>query len=230
VKRVLAIARIQLTNWPYTVVYPLGLTAALIVFGLGIDATNGGIGSSHPIFLLPSIYLMIAGLHLQAMTQLFPFAAALGATRRAFALATAMMIAAYAAVFGLLCQLLAAIERATNGWGRHIQIFALDFLHQNNPVAQWLVYTVPVLMTSSVGVLIGVIFQRWRQLGISVLSVGTAVVLAISVYLGETKDWWSHIGHFFSTQPTLALLAGYPLAIAVLLGATSWTVLRRATP
>jgi hypothetical protein len=216
VKRVLAIARIQLTNWPYTVVYPLGLTAALIVFGLGIDATNGATKLSHPILLLPSVYLVITGMHLQTMTQLFPFTAGLGATRRA--------------AFGLVCQLLATVERATNGWGRHLQIFALDSLHQSNPVAQWLVYTVPFLLSSSVGVLFGVIFQRWRQLGISVLSIGSAVVLAILVYLAGAQNWWPHIAHFFSTQPTLALLAGYPLAIAVLLGAISWTVLRRATP
>jgi hypothetical protein len=230
VKRLLAIARVQLTNWPYTVVYPLGLTAALIVLGLGIDASNGATDLSHPILLLPSVYLVMAGTHLQTMTQLFPFAAGLGATRRAFALATAMVIAANAAAFGLLCQLLAAAERATNGWGRHLQIFALDFLHQSNPVAQWLVYTVPFLMTSSMGVLIGVVFQRWRQPGISALTIGGVAVFAVLFYLTEAQGWGPHLGHFFSTQPRLALLAGYPLAIAALLGGISWTALRRATP
>lgn len=228
--RLLAIARIQLTNWPYTVAYPLGLTAALIPMGLGIDATNGATELSHPILLLPSVYLVIAGMHLQTMTQLFPFVAGLGATRRAFATATALMVVAFAGAFGLLCQLLAAAERATNGWGRRLQIFALDSLHQSNPVAQWLVYSVPFLLASSAGVLIGVIFQRWRQLGVSVLGAGTGVVLAAVIFVAETQGWWPHIGHFFATQPTFALLAGYPLAISVLLGGISWTALRRATP
>lgn len=229
-KRVMAIARIQLTNWPYVLGYPLCLTAALVAFGLGIDATNGPTSLSHPILLLPSVHLVIAGMHTQAMTQLFPFAAGLGATRRAFATATALMVIAYACLFGVLFQIFAAIERATNGWGRHIQIFALDFLYQSNPAAQWLVYTVPILMISSTGVLIGVIFQRWRQVGISILSAGTAVVLAILVYLAAAQNWWPRIGHFLTTQPALALLAGYPLAIAVMFSGISWTALRHATP
>jgi hypothetical protein len=164
------------------------------------------------------------------MTQMFPFTAGLGVTRRAFAAATALMVTGLAIAFGLVLQLFATAERATHGWGRHMQIFDLDLLRQSNPVSQFLVYTVPFLAVSSAAVLIGVVFQRWRQMGVSLLAILSTVTLAGLIFLVDAVGWWPRLGRFFTDQPTLALLAGYPLAIAAILAGLSWTALRRATP
>ena len=229
-KRVLDVSRIQLVNWPTVVGYPLGILASLPILGLLIDITNGETTTDHQIFILPTPYLMIVTAHLQTMTQMFPFALGLSVTRRAFYAATALVVTAQAALFGLLMLAFDGIERMTGGWGRHIQIFGLGPLRQDNPVTQWLAYTVPLMVVSAIAVLVGVVFQRWRQTGIYVAGLGGAALFTGVGVLVTKQGWWPAVGRFFAGQPTLALVAGYPLLIALLIGGVGWLAIRRATP
>jgi len=41
---------------------------------------------------------------------------------------------------------------------------------------------------------------------------------------------WPTVGSFFVNTPTLLLIAGYPLVIALVLGAAGFALIRRATP
>jgi len=227
-RRVLDVARIQLTNWPRMVVYPLALMASLAVLGLVIDLSNGG--AADQVFLLQTIYLVVAGAHLQTITQVFPFAVGLSVTRRDFFAATALVVTGYAVVFGVVQLGFLGIERASGGWGRQVRIFDLDYLRQGNLLAQWLAYTIPFLAVSAAAVLLGVVFQRWQQPGVYVLATGVVALLAGIGVLVSALGRWPEIGRFFARQPPLALNAGYPLAIALILGAVAWLAIRRATP
>ncbi len=230
-KRVFDVARIQLVSWPTVLAYPLGLVAALVGLGLVIDVTNGNVGGvDHEVVLLPTIYLVVAGAHLQTMTQIFPFALGLSVTRRAFAAATAVVVTGYAMLFGLVLLGFERVERATGGWGQHLRIFGLDYLRQDNPVAQWLTYAVPFLACSAAAVCAGVVFHRRRQTGIYLLGIGTTALLAGVGVLATSQGWWPAIGRFLAGQPAFALVAGYPLAVALVLGGAGWLALRRATP
>lgn len=230
-KRVLDVARIQLANWPTAVAYPLGLLAALLPLGLVIDISNGvNTVLDHQIFLLPSIYLVVALAHLQTMTQMFPFVVGLSVTRRAFYGATALVVAGQAMLIGLVLLGLQQAERMTGGWGSHVQIFGLDFLRQDNPVAQWLVDTVPFIAVSAVAVFAGVVFQRWRQTGIYLAGITTSALLTAVAVLVTSQSWWPAIGAFITDQPTLTVFAGLPLVLALLVGGAGWMSIRRATP
>ena len=228
--RVLAVARIQLVNWPALLAYPLAVVVAMPVLGLVIDISNGETATGpHEIYLLPVLCGMTAAAHLQTMTQVFPFTLGLGATRRKFAEATALVVAAQALLFGLVLVVFGAIERLTGGWGREARIFELGPLRQDGPLTQWLAYSGPIVATSAICVLVGVVFQRWRQTGIYLSVLGAAAVLAGAGALATKQRWWPSIGGFFGGQPTFTLFTAYPLLFALALGGAAWLVLRRAT-
>jgi hypothetical protein len=227
--RVLDVARIQLVNWPAVLGYPLAVLVAMPLLGLGIDASNGELGSGdHVVFLLPMLWGLVASAHLQTMTQVFPFALGLGVTRRTFALATALVVTAQAALFGLGLLAFGLAERLTGGWGRHARIFEVPAL-QAGPVTQWLVFVAPLLAVATLGVLMGIVFQRWRQTGIYLSVFGSIALLAGAGVLATSRDWSPSLGGFLTGQPALALYAGYPLAAALLFGGAGWLILRRAT-
>ncbi len=154
-KRTLAIARIHTVNLATLLGWPLGILA--MVFGanyviyLMVDTLATGGVEVKVTGALASIYFVVAVSHLQSITQVFGFALGLGATRRAFYEATALVAVVQAVVLGLVVTLLAALERATGGWGMSLRFFNFPFLEAENPFLQWLVYTVPFVALSALG-------------------------------------------------------------------------------
>lgn len=228
--RVLDVARIQLVHWPALLGYPLAALAALPLLGWGIDLSNGETAvSAHEIYLLPALWGAIAPAHLQTMTQVFPFTLGLGVTRRAFAAATALVVLGQALLLGLVLVAFDVAERLTGGWGREARIFGLDMLGTSNPLALWLVYSGPLIAVSAIGVLAGVVFQRWRHTGIYLAIFGSVALLAVVGVLAKLQSWGPSIGGFLGGQPSLALFSAYPLVFALALGGAAWLVLRRST-
>ncbi len=230
--RVLDVVRVQLVNWRGIFAWPLGILALtlvinLVTFGVLSDdvPSNGRVTGS-----LVSIYIVMFVAHLQTITQVFPFALGLSVTRWAFYAGTTVLVVAQGLLFGLLLLLLELVERCTGGWGIGLRYIGLPFLVQDNLLLQWLAYAVPFLAFSAVGVCFGVVFKRWGQSGVYVVTIGAALVLAGLVLLVSRLGWWPAVGRFFTDQSTFALLAGYPLVIAVVLGAAGWLVIRRTTP
>jgi hypothetical protein len=231
-KRVFDVARIQTVNWFWILVFPPLVLLMVFLVNLVLFAAIGDApppeGRSTGALL--SIYMMMLVAHLQTMTQVFPFALGLSATRRAFYAGTGLVVGAQSVLFGVLLLILGRIETATGGWGINLKFFALPFLLQDGLLAQWLVYTVPFLALSAIGVFAGVVFKRWGQPGVYALTVGSSLVLAVVAIVVTWQRWWPAVGSFFIDQSTFALLVGYPLVIAIVLGGAGWLAIRRATP
>jgi hypothetical protein len=230
-KRVFDVARIQTVNWFWIFVFPPLLLLLVLVLHLVLFASIGAAppeGRSTGALL--SIYMVMLVAHLQTMTQVFPFALGLSATRRAFYAGTGLVVGAQSVLFGVLLLILGRIETATGGWGINLRFFGLPFLLQDGLLAQWLVYTVPFLALSAIGVFAGVVFKRWGQPGVYALTVGGSLVLAVVAIVVTWQRWWPAVGSFFTDRSTFALLAGYPLVIAIVLGGAGWLAIRRATP
>lgn len=230
-RRVLSVARIQLVNAPITVGMPwlvLGLAflVNLVIFG-AIDDIAPPEGRTTGALM--SVYIVAMIGQLQTMTQVFPFALGLSVTRRTFFAATSLLVVAQAVVFGTTLYLLMLLERATGGWGLSLRFFGPPPLVQDNPVLQLLVYMVPFLFLSFLGMAIGLVFKRWGQIGIYVAGIGTALPLAAAAFLVTRYDWWPAIGRFFVDQPSVNLLAGYPLILAALVAVGGYLLIRRAT-
>jgi hypothetical protein len=231
-KRITDVLRLHATNWAGLIAWPLGILAVTFVVNFGIFAAleHYATDYSHGTGAVVSIYIVMLVAHLQSMTQLFPFALGLGVTRRDFYTGTLAAIAAQSAAFGLVLTILERVESATDGWGIQMQMFALPFLHHENLVVQWLVFSVPFLAFTTIGLVIGVTFKRWGQQGVYLVSIATTVVVALLALLATARGWWPKVGSFFADSSTLALLCVYPLALAVACAGLGYLAIRRAVP
>lgn len=230
--RILNVTRVQLVNAPTVLGIPVLVLVLAFLANLGIF---WAIGDDVPpegriTGAISSIFVVMLVVHLQTMTQVFPFALGLSVTRRTFFAATSLFVVAQSLAYGVVLYLLLLLEQATGGWGIGLKFAGVPFLVQDNPLIQILVYTVPMVFIAFVGVYLGVVFKRWGQSGLYVLGIGGGVLLALLVMLVTWQGWWPAVGRFFTEQPILALLIGYPLVLAGLLASAGYLTLRRATP
>jgi hypothetical protein len=94
---------------------------------------------------------------ISAITQLFPFAMGISATRRTFYAVVATYATGQALLFGLAMYLLSVVEGETGGWGVGLDFFRLPFLETGNPLTQTLVYAVPLLLFAATGTVWGAV-------------------------------------------------------------------------
>ncbi|WP_214404445.1 hypothetical protein [Pseudonocardia lacus] len=231
-KQSLAVVRIHLVSWRFIGIMPVAILALVLVLNLALFGSMGDIipPDGRTTGGVLSIYITVAVGYLQAMTQSFPFALGLSVTRRAFYAGTALLVAIEAAAAGALLLGLKVVEQASGGWGLGIKFFAIAFLVVDNPLLQWLIYAVPFAALSAMAVFVGVVFKRWGQAGVYALTIALGVGLAGAVVLITLQDWWPAFGGWFAEQTPLALFAGYPLVLALLLGGAGWLAIRRAIP
>jgi MFS family permease len=111
-----------------------------------------------------------------------------------------------------------------------LSFFGVPFLVQDNWFLQVLVYTVPFLLLSFASIFTGTVYKRWGQFGMYVMSIGGLVLGGAAAVVLTWQQAWGTVGRFFADTSALALLAGYPLALSVLLAAAGYLILRRATP
>ncbi|MHA6630050.1 hypothetical protein ACU61A_31810 [Pseudonocardia sichuanensis] len=228
-KRLVDVARVQTSNWFLVLGLPLAVLLAALVLNV---ATFAIMGFEPPpegrmTGALAALYVAMGIAHLQTMTQVFPFALGMSVTRRAFYAATALVICVQAAVYGIVLVVLGQIELATSGWGLGIGFSRPPFLLQEGVLTQWLAYTTPMSAVAAAGVLMGVIFKRWGQLGVYAAIIGGGALLIGLAQLVTWQGWWPAVGTFVASRSALELAAGYPLLLALLLGGAGWLVLRR---
>ncbi|GAB3448772.1 hypothetical protein GCM10027517_34200 [Phycicoccus ginsengisoli] len=224
----LRVLRLHLVPGPLAVLWPWLILAISFVVNLAIfslsdiaatDRSTGGLGSIYGVVLFATMAFC---------TQSFPFALGLGITRRAFVAGTALYLVAQALGAGLVLTLLAVLERATDGWGISMRFFTPGFVHQDNPVAQFAVYAVPFLAMSCLGLGLGTVLKRWGATGMYWLSIGSIVLVGATMALIGWRDWWGPVLRFFTDTDPVALVAGYPLLVAVAAMGFAWLGLRRA--
>ncbi|GAB3549791.1 hypothetical protein J2S53_001187 [Actinopolyspora lacussalsi] len=231
-RRLLNVSRIQLVNVPAVFGLPLlvlGLAflANLAIFAMISDSAQQGEPASGAIM---SIYFVLLSVHLQTMTQFFPFAAGLSVTRRTFFGATTLVVLGQSLLYGILLTLLKLVESGTDGWGMGLRFFGLPFLVQDNPLLQLLIYTAPFLLMSFIGVWVGIVFKRWGQPGVYTVVISVGLLAVLFAFLVTWREWWASVGAFFVEQPPLALLFAYPLGLAAVFAAAGYLTIRRAIP
>jgi hypothetical protein len=179
---------------------------------------------------LASIYIVVLIVSGQAVTQVFPFAMGLSVTRRAYYLATSLLLVAEAVVFAIMLYLFKLLEQATDGWGISLRFFDIPGVAQHNPLLQILVYAVPFLVLGFIGIFCGVVFKRWGLNGVFTLILATVLVLGGLVALVTWLGRWTAVGQWLVDQPTAGLIAGWPALVAAALAGAGYLAIRRATP
>lgn len=229
-RRVLAAARVHLTNWPMALGFPLGVMASsfainAVIFSAIDDAVETAVTGG-----LASLYIVQFIVCWQGLFQNFSFAVGLNVTRRSFYAASVLVAAGQSLVFGLLLYAAGFVERATHGWGVGLRFFGpVSALDNGSPLTIAL-YAVPLLLTSAAGLFLGAVGKRWGAVGVFVLSVLLTLVAGGAVALVFALDGWPTVLDWLRGQPVAALAAGWPLVPTVLALAAGWLVLRRAVP
>lgn len=223
--------RMNLVGWPAAIAWPWGiLVAAWLVNVVIWAAMPESARANAQTFGLVSVAIVTMIAFITAMTQLFPFAMGLGATRRAFFLAIAAYAAAQALVFGVMLFLLSLVERSTDGWGVALDFFWFPAFDAGNVVVQPLVYAVPLLLFAVVGMVCGVVHKRWGGNGTMGLLLAFVVAGGALVAWLTWREQWPGFASFFTDQSASALFIGWPLLPIALLLAGGYAVLRRTVP
>ncbi|MFC5007240.1 hypothetical protein ACFPIJ_56715 [Dactylosporangium cerinum] len=229
--RVFAVTRLQAAGrrdgllWPL-VVLGIAFAVNLLVFGsmgdeIGDRPVTGG---------LASVYITGLAFGAVAVAQQFPFALGMSVTRREFATALGLFTLAQTAIYAVLLVVLQAVENATDGWGLRLRFFGLGLIDGYGVPAQLLIYAVPMLLMSVIGIALGTVYVRWHTNGVFGAICAVVIVLGGTAGLVTKYGRWPAVGAWLADQGALPLVAGWPSVVAGLLALLSWTALRRATP
>jgi hypothetical protein len=228
--RILAVARLQALGRRDGLLWPLAILAIAFSVNLGIFAAAGSTFGDDPVTGgLASIYITSLAFGAVAITQQFPFALGMSVTRREFSAALGLFVVAQSLLYAVLLVILQAVEDATDGWGVRLRFFGVGVLDDYGVFTQLLIYAVPLLLMSLIGIAFGALFVRWKVNGVFTTIGALLLVAGGSVALITRAGNWTAIGHWLADQSALTLFAGLPFVLVLLLAAVSWTTLRRAT-
>ncbi|MET7418258.1 hypothetical protein [Dactylosporangium sp. NPDC005555] len=228
--RVFAVARLHAAGrrdgllWPLVILF-LSFAVNLFVFG----SMGGEIGDKGVTGGLASVYFTGLAFGAVAVAQQFPFTLGMSVTRREFSAALGLFTLAQTALYAVLLVILQAIEQATGGWGLRVWFFGIGFIDRFSVPAQLLLYGVPMLLMSLIGITFGAVYVRWRTNGVFGAISVVVVVLGLTAGLITKYGHWPAVGHWLADQSALALFAGLPSIVVVALAVLSWTALRKAT-
>ncbi|WAP50789.1 hypothetical protein OL239_12330 [Arthrobacter sp. ATA002] len=110
----------------------------------------------------------------------FPFALALGATRRAFVAGTLIWNAMTAAYVALILAVLTAVETATNHWFAGFYIFDIYVLGGGDILRLLPIVFFGVLATLTIGGVFAAAWVRFGSLGPQLIAGGVVLALAVA--------------------------------------------------
>jgi hypothetical protein len=229
--RILTAARLQLVGWPARLAWPWFILAMSFGVNLALFAIIGSKIPGGPVTGgLASIYVVELLVCAQSIIQVLPLSLGLSMTRKSFYAAALLWVVARSVAFALILLLFKLLEDATHGWGMSLRFFGVAFLAQDNGFLQFLSYAVLFILLDLVGILSGVIFKRWGINGVFTATVATILILAGAAVLLTWQRQWPGLFDWVSGQPTIALIAGWPLLLALVMAGGGFLAIRRATP
>jgi hypothetical protein len=191
--------------------------------GLG-DEPDAGTGG------LAALYISVAIVFSQAVTQLFPFALSLGLSRRAFYAGTALVAVVQAVAYGVLVTSLTAVENATDGWWVGLNFWGPYGLAAESVLQQVVVHGCVLIGMAFLGTAIGVVAKRWGAMGVWALAIGGLLVFGGASVLITALHSWTAVGHWIVDTPLLTLALLYAAVFGLVSAGLSYLGLRRAVP
>lgn len=231
--RTLNVARMQLVNKQTFVWVPALVLGGALVITLAVYAIlrSSGVADDTPMYgggaQAPLWYFAVIGA--QALTFTFPFSQAMSVSRREFFAGTLLVALGTAAAMAVVFVVGGLIEEATGGWGMNGYFFRLDWIWAAGPVMAGLFYLGLSMLFFLVGFAGATVYKRFGTTVLTAVSLGI-LVLGVGVlwFIGSLDAWEAVFTATADAGPT-GLAAGV-IALATLLAAVSFPVLRRATP
>jgi hypothetical protein len=120
---------------------------------------------------------------------------------------TVLLGVGLAAVYGLVLAVLAVIERATTGWGVHLDFFQVSYILAGPWYLTWLTSFVGLAVLFVYGIWWGLVYWRWDVAGLLVFAAAQVVVGAGGALAAARTGAWPAIGRFFITLSAAGLTA-----------------------
>lgn len=159
----------------------------------------------------------------------FPFSVALSYSRRVYLIGTYLMFLVVAAGYGVAVMLAYWLERATDGFGRHLYMFAPpSFADIGGPVGIALAASMLVLFFMCFGFFWAILYRRVSIPILWTVIIGVIVAILGVVAVITMNQWWLNVGQWFTTQNAYTI-AGWGLLAAIALGVLNYLLIRKAT-
>lgn len=220
--RVLDIVRLHLLD-RRLVLGTLLVVPLFVALGVGVAAaeiaTTGSFGKGFAIGIVGGFYGGIAGVQFTSIARLFPFALAMGRTRREYYLGTLLFVLLEALVIGVVLYVLLLVEQGTGGWGAGLPFLGGSWATVGNPAGQYLVFTAPLLLTFPMVLLGVVVTARWGRIGL----ITGAVLAGAAAFAALIGTGLLTAGLGTVVGDTVRLVA-----IGAVFAVAGWFVVRRA--
>ncbi len=231
--RIVRVARLQANKADITFLVPLFIIVVVMVISAIIvlaiqraggdpssaDYIEGARMNSAMVWSLPG-FLVYLGV--QAVSTTFPFAIALGTTRRSFVAGTALANLVQSAYIALVMLALLGIELVTNHWFFNMYVLDVYMLGAGNPWQLLITAFLGTFTLLSIGGVFGAVWVRFGSKGPTLLGLTVGLVLAVAIlimvpYFGEI---------FAAITGAKVALSGVVVALLALIG--TWVCMRRA--
>jgi len=166
---------------------------------------------------LVAIYAVFFIVAVSTVARSLPFGLALGLSRRSYYLGTVLLALTLAAVDGLLLAGLQEIERVTGGWGLEMFFFRVQYILDGPWFLTWLTSFVALTLAFVYGMWWGLVYLRWRRMGIRVFLVAQIIALLAVGLTADRFAAWPNIGRFFTDLSATGLTGVLAAAAAALL-------------
>lgn len=233
--RILKVTRLHLNKYENFVLTPLFILAVVMVISIIIQIAiqrSTGVPTDSPeyiegarwnqaiIWSLPG-FLVYYGV--QGVATTYPFALALGTTRRNFIVGTMLANALHAVYLTVLMVVLLGIELATNHWFIGVYVLDVHLVGAGNPAILAACVFLGTMFCLTIGGLFAAVWVRFGNRGPTVLGLGLGLLLAASLLILAPQ-----LGEIFANLTGAGLAVGTILVILVGLVGT-WFAMRRAS-
>lgn len=227
-KTYLNVARYHMVQRLIFVTLPWAVLAFAFAVNLVIDSVvpSGNHQQYTGSLAIVYVYLFIGGV--LSVARSLPFGLSLGVSRRTYYLGTVGHALGLGAVYGLALTLLQAIERATGGWGLHLNFFRVPYILDGPWYLTWLTSFVVLTLLYVYGMWFGLVYRRWSMVGLWSFIAAQVITLVVGALLAVWTDAWGNIGQFFTTL-NAAGLTGVLAALAAALAVGGFATMRRIT-
>lgn len=181
-----------------------GVVLLTVAISLAILRAGGDLdGSDFNASVLYSVLGYTVAVGVQNVSSSFPFALALGSTRRTFVLGNLTTSAVQALLVALTAVVLLGLETLTGGWFLGARALGTTLLGAGNPVVLGGIMLLAVLTALSVGGVAGSAWVRYGARGPLVLTLGVALVLVVLLLVlvpqaaavaAAARPWWLAVG------------------------------------
>ncbi|MFW7414229.1 ABC transporter permease [Demequina sp. SO4-18] len=236
--RIWDVVRLHVANPWNTLVVPWVITFAIFGLNLAIwlmvASAAGGVENLEPDAFAYNggiswlaVFMMVVAV--QAMNLTFKFALGFSVTRRDYYLGSVLYFVLLSLLYATGVTAIAAVERATDGWGLGAAFFAPWGL-PGEPIATiWFLYLMVLLLFFFLGAAVATVWVRWGPNGLYAFFIGLAALVVGAGWFVTTTDSWPAVGEFFTSR-SLVELAAWTLPLSIACGVVGHLFLRRSTP